>query len=55
MRSAYLAAHASGWCTGDEAVICAHQVPVVEILEIGVWDADALANDRCLGVVEVSA
>jgi hypothetical protein len=30
-------------------------VPVVEILEIGVWDADALANDRCLGVVEVSA
>lgn len=39
---------------GDDGAVCA-QVPVVEILEIGVWDADALANDRCLGVVEVRA
>ena len=29
------------------------QVPVVEVLEVGVWDADALTNDQCLGVVEV--
>ena len=25
----------------------------MEVLEVGVWDADALTNDRCLGVVEV--
>ena len=29
------------------------QVPVVELLEVTVWDSDEFMNDSCLGVVEV--
>lgn len=29
------------------------QVPVVEVLEVMVWDSDPFANDKCLGVVEI--
>ena len=29
------------------------QVPVTEVLEVTVWDADPLSNDTCLGVVEI--
>jgi hypothetical protein len=29
------------------------QVPVVEVLEVSVWDNDPLSNDQCLGVVEI--
>ena len=29
------------------------QVPVVELLEVTVWDADEFTNDKCLGVVEI--
>lgn len=29
------------------------QVPVVEILEVTVWDSDEFMNDACLGVVEI--
>ena len=29
------------------------QVPVVELLEVTVWDADEFSNDKCLGVVEI--
>ena len=40
--------------------LCSHdgdvgsvQVPVVEVLEVSVYDSDPLSNDSCLGVVEV--
>ena len=29
------------------------QVPVVELLEVTVWDSDEFMNDSCLGVVEI--
>ena len=32
---------------------CGMQVPVVEVLEVSVWDNDPLSNDQCLGVVEI--
>lgn len=32
---------------------CDMQVPVVEVLEVSVWDNDPLSNDQCLGVVEI--
>ena len=32
---------------------CAVQVPVDEVLEVTVWDADEFTNDKCLGVVEI--
>ena len=28
-------------------------MPVVELLEVTVWDSDEFMNDSCLGVVEV--
>lgn len=28
-------------------------MPVVEVLEVSVYDSDPLSNDSCLGVVEV--
>lgn len=28
-------------------------MPVVEVLEVMVWDSDPFSNDQCLGVVEI--
>lgn len=28
-------------------------MPVVELLEVTVWDSDEFMNDKCLGVVEI--